>query len=390
VSQLLLTVVVCLAALAAAPAFAARDCTWRRAYSERAFILATAVRANSRRTVDFAQPFLSAFTLLSRFTEGGGVSRLSVTAVVCLAALAAAPALAGEAARPDKVSFYFAAHQDDWQLFMNPSAFEDVAGGAAKTVFVHVTAGDAGLGTGSGGRRHPYYLARENGAENAMRFMADAARMLLPEAAAHVTFNGHVVYRTSFGNTVGYFLRVPDGHPSGGGYGGTGWQSLRRLAEGQIATLTAIDSSASYHGWSDLVATVRAIMAFERDGARLMQINVAEPDARINPGDHSDHLATSRLAVDAAADLGCVRRVYYVDYASARMPENLDVRQRDLESSVFAVTLAGVQALDHVTDWRHYYQTYMGRNYFRVEEPAGACTAPSTTVAAASHEPIGP
>ena len=26
----------------------------------------------------------------------------------------------------DKVSFYFAAHEDDWQLFMNPSAFQDV------------------------------------------------------------------------------------------------------------------------------------------------------------------------------------------------------------------------------------------------------------------------
>jgi len=83
------------------------------------------------------------------------VSRSSFTAVVCLAALAAAPAFAADTTRPDKVSFYFAAHQDDWQLFMNPSAFEDVAGGAAKTVFVHVTAGDAGLGTDSGGRQHP-------------------------------------------------------------------------------------------------------------------------------------------------------------------------------------------------------------------------------------------
>ena len=119
------------------------------------------------------------------------------------------------------------------------------------------------------------------------------------------------------GRTIGYFLRVPDGHPLGEGYGGTCWQSLRRLAEGQIGTLTAIDHSAAYLGWSDLVATVRAIMAFERDGARLLQINVADPDPRQNPGDHSDHLTTSRLALDAAADLGCVRRVHFVDDASA-------------------------------------------------------------------------
>ena len=66
--------------------------------------------------------------------------------------------------------------EDDWQLFMNPSAFEDVTGGAAKTVFVHVTAGDDGLGVGSGGRKRPYYLARENGALDAIRFMATLTR----------------------------------------------------------------------------------------------------------------------------------------------------------------------------------------------------------------------
>jgi hypothetical protein len=121
-----------------------------------------------------------------------------------------------------------------------------------------------------------------------------------------------------------------------------------------------------------------------------MQINVADPDPRHNPGDHSDHLMTSRLALDAAADLGCVRRVYYVDYASARLPANLDAQQREIESSVFAATLAGVQAFDHMPDWRYCYQTYVGRNYFRVEEPAGSCGAFPTAVAAASHAPAGP
>jgi hypothetical protein len=105
------------------------------------------------------------------------VSTLRSIATVCLvtAAIFHTPSvLAGDGARPDKVSFYFAAHEDDWQLFMNPSAFEDVINGSAKTVFVHMTAGDAGLGMGRGGRKHPFYLARENGAETAIRFMADA------------------------------------------------------------------------------------------------------------------------------------------------------------------------------------------------------------------------
>ena len=67
-------------------------------------------------------------------------------------------------ARPARAAFYFSAHEDDWQLFMNPAAFRDVRDAAARCVFVHVTAGDAGLGTGNGGRHHLYYLARENGA----------------------------------------------------------------------------------------------------------------------------------------------------------------------------------------------------------------------------------
>ncbi len=304
-------------------------------------------------------------------------------AVVVLAGLAAAPAVAGDKGLPGKVSFYFAAHEDDWQLFMNPSAFEDVAGGAAKTVFVHVTAGDAGVGTGAIGRKHPYYLARENGADAAVRFMVDATAAPASETAAPMDFNGHAVYRVAYRNTVRYFLRVPDGNPGGTGYAGTGWQSLQRFADGALDTLTAIDGSATYRGWGDLVATVRAIMAFERGGAALMQINVADPDPAINPGDHSDHLMTSRLAVQAAADLGCVRRVYYVDYASSKLPGNLDVRQRDMESSVFAVTLAGVLAFDHGTAWRRYDDWYVGKNYFRIDEPAGACGAPMTTVAAA-------
>jgi hypothetical protein len=53
-----------------------------------------------------------------------------------------------------------------------------------------------------------------------------------------------------------------------------------------------------------------------------------------------------------------------------------------MESSVFAVTLAGVQALDHGTSWDHYDRSFVGRNYFRVQEPAGRCEAP---VMASAH-----
>jgi hypothetical protein len=67
------------------------------------------------------------------------ITRLIIAVwLVGVAALTSVSATAEDAKRPDKVSFYFAAHEDDWQLFMNPSAFQDVMNGAAKTVFIHV------------------------------------------------------------------------------------------------------------------------------------------------------------------------------------------------------------------------------------------------------------
>jgi hypothetical protein len=308
--------------------------------------------------------------------------------IACLAGatLAGAPTLAAEGARPDKISFYFAAHQDDWQLFMNPSAFQDVIADAAKTVFVHITAGDAGLGTGSGDRKYPLYLARENGAEQAVRFMAGADSAPVNGTTSTILFNGHPIYRASYRNAVAYFLRVADGSPLGSGYAHTGFQSLKRLADGENSTLAAVDGTTAYHGWSDLVKTLRAIIDYERGTAGLVQLNIAELDPRINPEDHSDHLMTAKAAIDAMRGLSCVRQVSYVDYASSRLPENLDVQQRDMESSVFAVTLAGVQALDHATSWHHYNKSFVGRNYFRVQEATGGCAAATTTVAARGAE----
>jgi len=311
---------------------------------------------------------------------------LRLLAGLCLVAgMLGHAALANDGRSYDKVSFYFAAHQDDWQLFMNPSAFNDVAGTKTKAVFVHMTAGDAGSGIGTRGRRHPFYLARENGAEAAIRFMADNDGEPASKTAAHVRRNGHAIYRVSYRNTVSYFLRVPDGNPSGTGYYDTGFQSLRRLAAGDIDTLWAVDGSTAYHGWTDLAATLRAILDFERGAAPSVQLNVAELDQRINPGDHSDHLMTARAALDGVAGLGCARRVYYVDYASSRLPDNLTAKQRDLASAVFAVTAAGIRDLGHGSNWHWYDQAYVGRNYFRVEEGSGRCDSPVPERSVARH-----
>jgi hypothetical protein len=268
-----------------------------------------------------------------------------------------------------RVSFYFSAHQDDWQLFMNPAAFNDVLDGHSKCVFIHMTAGDAGLGTNNAGRKHPLYLARENGAESAIRFMADSDdRPPVDKVVSVIACNDHPIHRVSYRNTVAYFLRLPDGNPAGTGYAATGYQSLKRLADGHIGTLSAIDDTTSYHGWNDLVATLRSVIDFERGNVPSIQLNVPEPDRVINPNDHADHFMTAKAALDAAQDLPDARRLLYIGYACADRPENLGGHDRDMKCAVYAVTLAGVLAFDHPTAWRHYDSTYIGRNYFRVEE----------------------
>jgi hypothetical protein len=300
---------------------------------------------------------------------------ISILVLLCLDT----PTLAGGVPNPvTRVSFYFAAHQDDWQLFMNPSAFEDVTTAATKVIFIHMTAGDAGLGTGNGGRRFPYYRAREHGAELAIRFMADTDGGPTVKSASYEQINGRAVYRMTYRNTVSYFFRLPDGNPEGLGYATTGNQSLRLLAEAKITGLRAVDGSARYSSWADLVSTLRTVLDLERGKAAHVSLNVGELDDRINPGDHSDHRMTAIAALEAAQSLRCARRVFYVNYASARLPENLDTKQRDLASAVYAVTASGVWSQDHHINWRWYDTAYVGRNYFRAEEGKGRCDQSST------------
>jgi hypothetical protein len=316
---------------------------------------------------------------------GKAIIAISSAAAFCLTIGLSQPQLArADDIQVARVSFYFAAHEDDWQLFMNPQAFEDVLNAQAKTVFIHLTAGDAGLGVGTAGRRFAYYLARENGAETAVKFMADAGRFPVSAAAAPMLFNGHPIYRIAYRNTVAYFLRVPDGNPKGTGYAETGSQSLLRLATEQISALGTVDSSTIYYGWADLVSTVRNIIDYERGKAASVALNVPEPDSRVNPNDHSDHLMTAKVALDATKDLMCARRLYYVDYAKSHLPENLSMKDRDLESSVLAVTAVGILALDHTSIWEPYRESYLGREYFRVQEGSGSCGSQEAPTAIAS------
>src|SRR5689334_15682063 len=109
-----------------------------------------------------------------------------------------------------KVAFYVVAHQDDWQLFMNP--FDNVTTPPAaptKMVFVYTTAGGAcgPDGNNPGGHPVPFYIAREVGAQAAARALADTNQTDLASGQMdNMSFTGdnqpHLIRRYVFRNTV--------------------------------------------------------------------------------------------------------------------------------------------------------------------------------------------
>ena len=274
----------------------------------------------------------------------------------------------------DTAAFYFAAHEDDWQLFMNPNAYHDVQKPSCKVVFVYLTAGDDGAGLGNAGRSQPYYLARENGAKLSVKFMADAQKTPVIPLDSVASVSGHAIKRWLYRNTVSYFFRLPDGGVNGAGYTNTGWQSLKRLHEGALPAMTAIDGSATYAGWADLTGTLRHLIDIERGAATNVWLNLPDPDLEKNIGDHPDHQHMARGVLEATADLRWLNKAFYLDYVTAKLNENMSTPDREIEAGTFAALVVGLTALDHPSSWEPMHRSWLSRHYVRIEP--GISTGP--------------
>ena len=274
---------------------------------------------------------------------------------------------AGSSQNTNIIAFYFGAHPDDWQLFMNPNAYYDVQKPSNKVVFVYVTAGDAGLGLGTGGRAQPYYRARENGAKLSVKFMVDAAKAQQIPVDSVASVSGHAIKRWLYGNTVSYFLRLPDGNPQGTGYVATAEQSLKRLHESAIATMTSIDDSTAYQSWADLRTTLRQLIDHERGTATNVWVNIPDTNIEKNLGDHADHQHMAQGVLEAIADLPWINKALYLDYVTADMKENMNSAEREIEAGTFAALAMGVAALDHPSPWDRLHRSWLSRHYFRIE-----------------------
>lgn len=286
-------------------------------------------------------------------------------------------AFTASAATPSTM-FYTVAHEDDWQLFMNPNAYYDVRDANTKAVIIHTTAGDAGAGTGTNGRAYPYYAAREEGALRALRFMKSAQGSIGAQvfSSSTVSLNGHEVarYQSKDGRAVMYFFRLPDGNGNGAGYSGTGSQSIEKLKTSGKA-IDAIDGSASYASWNDFVATLAQLVRSEASGSVDVWLNLADTDTSINPGDHSDHRYTSLAMQEARPKVSiCINQALFSEYDTGNRAANIAGDGLLINAAAWGATTSGIADLDHASTFEGGHNAWLSRNYFRTIDGYGACS----------------
>lgn len=257
------------------------------------------------------------------------------------------------------------AHYDDDLIFANPTLMHTLdRGGRAHACFF--TASDAGKGMS------PYVDGREAGIRAAYDAMRDRRNEWIDRT---ITLPHGVTLTLTHpvdDDTVSLsFLRLPDGGLTGGGWWGTGYQTLPKLFSGELPSMTTLDT-----GQRITVDLLRSTIAHLASAYRPSMVITHHPGYEDAHGeDHPDHQTVGRLVASVVEDGGIPAEIarYAVGYPDANLPANIapDILRRKLE--IFAAYAAHdpVVARGHVDeylqvrgfgDWlqRHYLERHSG------------------------------
>jgi hypothetical protein len=267
-------------------------------------------------------------------------------------------------AKAQTLNVFVSAHPDDWQLFMNPNAFHSLDSLRDKTIFLHTTAGDAGVGI-----TNDYYLAREEGSLRAIRFMVNAhgnkegyGNKMHKDSSK---INGHSILNFSFANAKAYFLRLHDGFIVANDTMIEHSESLRNLYNSKINSITAIDKSTVYKSINDLKLTIKQLLEKESKGYNSLVLHVAQTDATINPNDHPDHLHSSMILQEISKELQNVTVYLYEEYASRQKPINVFPEDYLISAGTWGATASGLSDRGYYPTWDKVHNSWVGRQYFR-------------------------
>jgi LmbE family N-acetylglucosaminyl deacetylase len=253
-------------------------------------------------------PVLAGLTATGSELVGTGVGAMSSAPVRAgSVGVSSAPVQAGSSPGG---AMQIVAHQDDDLLFQSPDLLHDItAGRRVRTVFV--TAGDAA-------RDETYWSGRERGSLAAYAQMAGVADVWSTTDAGVPGTSVRMQTLVGAPQISVVFMRLPDGNRTGAGMIVHHHESLMRLWQGSIASVHAVDGSATYTGAS-LRSTLTALMtAFGPTTVRTLDWTIA-----FGTGDNADHTATGLFVQQAHRDYDSAHTVVaYEGYpAWTRLPD---------------------------------------------------------------------
>ena len=297
------------------------------------------------------------------------------TAPAATATPASRPVVAGPTAGG---AMQIVAHEDDDLLFQNPDVLHDiVAGRHVRSVFV--TAGDAA-------RDRAYWTGRERGSMAAYARMAGVAdRWTTADAGVPGTpIRLHTLVDAPHVSVV--FMRLPDGNRTGSGMMDHHHESLMRLWRGDIATIHAVDGSASYTAVSLRQTLTTLMSAYQPTTIRTQDWTIA-----FGTGDNADHTATALFVQQAHREYDAAHSVIaYEGYPAWTRPPDVDGADLTAKSRAFRayavddsiMCLKPWCAGDLVSSLR------LARQYITASESVGnAARDPGVRVTASSQTP---
>jgi hypothetical protein len=224
------------------------------------------------------------------------------------------------------------AHIDDDLLFQNPDIINAIqAGGGHTTVFM--TAGDAGGDTA-------YMAAREAGAKAAYSEMTgqyDWVDETVTLTNGTTEFVVHTSYLASQPDVRLYFLRLPDGNPAGTGYAVNDYESVQKLWDGSIDTITTKDGENTYTA-DDISGLLLGLMEIHQPDSILLQ----DLNSDYVGLDHSDHFYSSQFAYESQRYYDTQHDLYsYIEYATSELPANLSGADAEATRDAFYAYIHG-------------------------------------------------
>lgn len=213
------------------------------------------------------------------------------------------------------------AHEDDDLLFMNPNIIHELAQGYCERS-VYITAGDAGQGTF-------YYISRQKGSEAAYAEMLHIPDVW-NEKIVKIDPNEYVTMATPKDSTkvTLTFMHLPDGGLFNQGFAATGYQTITKLALGEIRTITSVDKQSNYT-LTNLENALVSLMTLFNPAEIRTQSTYSGANTPIK--DHPDHntvgvivtMATSQYNSDVYGDLTSIPIEYYEGYPGRLKPANV-------------------------------------------------------------------